>query len=189
MIIDDLMRQKHISKYRLAKMTNIPYTTINDLINENSNFKKSSVENIDKIAKALGVTVEYLMEYQNEERVDFDLFKSYICHCLKEMTDIGFMIDLLESDEIRRYEQKKWYPECLYLLAMLDYLSRVNDFPYVEEYDDLRVYRLKETIYPSSILVLDKVLKDRNIKEEALNESIPEFRRFNIVESEIRNVI
>ena len=32
------------------------------------------------------------------------------------------MIDTLESDEIRRLYNKQWYPEALYLLAMVDYL-------------------------------------------------------------------
>ena len=189
MIINDLMKKKNMSKYRLAQLTNIPYTTINDLCNEKTSYKKCSAENIYKIAKALNITVEYLMEASYEKRIDFDLFKSQMCHRLKEMDDIEFMIDLLESNKIRDYSEKKWWPECVYLLAMLDYLSRINDFPLVKEYDDLRKCKLKKTIYPASVVVLDVLIKDRDIKAEALQESIPEFRRFNIVEREIKNVI
>ena len=39
----------------------------------------------------------------------------------KEMEDIDFIIDTLEHDKFRRQYQRGWYPESLYLLAMLDY--------------------------------------------------------------------
>ena len=43
-----------------------------------------------------------------------------------------------------------------------------------------------ETLY---VLYLYKVSKNEKIKQKAIDECIPEFRRFNIIESEIRNVI
>ena len=63
------------------------------------------------------------------KRADFENFKSFICHRVKELGDIEFMIQLIESDDIRSFFDRKWYPESLYLLAMLDYLSRLNDVP------------------------------------------------------------
>lgn len=56
---------------------------------------------------------------------DFELLKSNTCHSLKE--DIRFLIELQEEDSIRRYYRKKWFPECFYLLAILDYVSRINE--------------------------------------------------------------
>lgn len=38
---------------------------------------------------------------------------------------------------IRTYYEKEWCPECLYLLAMLEYVCRENDVPICEDYDDL----------------------------------------------------
>ena len=189
MIINMLMEENNITKYRLSKLTGIPYMTINDLCNEKTDFKRCPAENIYKIAKVLNVSVEYLMEYKEEKRISFDLFKSNVCHKIKEMGDISFMIELLESNEIRYYEEKKWYPECLYLLAMLDYLSRVNNFPLINEFDDLRRYKLQKVVYPSGIVVLDALSNDKDIKTDALKNAIPEFLRFNIVESDIRDVI
>ncbi len=46
---------------------------------------------------------------------------------------LNVSIDTLERQEIRDYYNRKWYPESLYLLAMLDYLSRVNDIPICDE--------------------------------------------------------
>ena len=49
--------------------------------------------------------------------------------------------------------------------------------------------KLPELLYPSGILLEAELLPDDNIKERAMENAIPEFLRFNIVESEVRNVI
>ena len=189
MIINVLIEKRKITKYKLSQITQIPYTTINDICSEKTDLKKCSALNVYKIAKALEVTVEELLEPSIEIRIDFDLFKSNVCHQLKEMGDLEFITYTLTNNKIREYEKKKWYPECLYLLAMIDYLSRINDIPLYNDYDELRKSKLKNIVYPASVIMLDKALKNKNVKKEAFEESIPEFKRFNIVESDIRNVI
>ena len=72
---------------------------------------------------------------------------------------------------------------------MLDYISRLNDIPMCTQYNDLRNMKLKETIFPSSMLMAARVTKDNRLMQEAVKAAIPEFMRFNIVESEVRNVI
>ena len=124
-----------------------------------------------------------------EKRCSFELFKSNVCHWLKEEGDIDFLIQVLESDLIRKYYNRKWYLESFYLLGMLDYISRINDVPMCSEYDDLRRQRMQEIIYPAGVLLTARVLGDESIKEQALKEASPEILRFNIVESDIRNVI
>ena len=126
---------------------------------------------------------------QTENKIDFDLFKSNVCHRLKELGDTEFMIDLLESGIIRQYYDKQWYPEALYLLAMLDYVSRVNEVALCTDYDDLRNKKLQETVFPSSIIAQALVTGDETIKSKAIEESIPEFRRFNIVEKDVPDVV
>ena len=125
---------------------------------------------------------------ETSSRIDFELFKSNVCHRLKEKGDIDFIIDLLEKDEITEYYKRKRYPECLYLLAMLDYISRVNDVPICNRYEELRHLKLKEPLFPAGILILAKVNDDNTIKKKALAHSIPEFIRFNIVEYEVKNI-
>ena len=85
----------------------------------------------------------------SEERPDFELFKSNVCHRLKESGDIEFIANLLKSRDIDKYYARKWYPEALYLLAMLDYISKENDIPICSDYDGLRKARLSKTVYPS----------------------------------------
>lgn len=104
------------------------------------------------------------------------------------MGDIPFMIQLLESNQIRDLYERKWYPESLYLLAMLDYLSRENDVPLCENYSDIRATKLQRQVYPSSVVVMCELMNSDAPKEDCLRKAIPEFLRFNIVERDVRNV-
>lgn len=189
MFINELLLEKNISKYRLSKESNVPYTTINDICNGKTKLEKCSAETIYKISKVLDVSMEHLIEPYIHPRVDFDLFKSNICHRLKELGDTEFLIEVLESDQIRSLYRKKWYRESLYVLAMLDYVSRENDIPLCSQYNDIRQTKLESVIYPASIIAAAHMSDNDEIKQRSINESIPEFIRFNIVESEVRNVI
>ena len=193
MTINTMLNQQNMTKYRLAKESGLPHATISDICSGKAQIEKCSAETLYKIAKVLHVSIEDLirdrMEAVEEQRSSFDVFKSNICHRVKEMGDIDFIIDVLESDTIRQYYQKKWMAECLYLLAMVDYLSRENDLPICSEYNDLRNKRLAKPLYPLSVLMADAVSNTTTHAERSYQAAIPEFLRFNIIESEIRNVV
>lgn len=120
-----------------------------------------------------------------ECRSSFDVFKSNICHQVKNMGELDFIIETLESGKIRKYFDRKWYPESLYLLAMVDYLSRENELPIAREYNDLRAYKLTEPLFPQSVVLADAITKNIRWKADSLRDTIPEFMRFNIVEGDI----
>ena len=194
MTLNEMLEQKNITKYRLWKESGVPQATISDICTGKTRIEKCSAETIYRIAKVLDVPMESLIApavcVMDEERrrPSFEIFKSNICHRVKDMGDIPFVIDLLQSNQIRKLYEKKWYPEALYLLAMLDYLSRENSIPICKNYNDIRASTLKWRIYPSSVMILCKALHSDAPKEECIRLAIPEFLRFNIVESEVRNV-
>ena len=189
MVIDKLLDQQGLTKYRLSKMSGIPYATVNDICNGKVKVEKCSVETVYKLSKALDINMETLVEDAIEYRSGFETFKSNICHQVHDMGDMEFIIDTLESGRIRKYFDKQWYAESLYLLAMVDYLSRENDLPLCKDYNDIRAARLQTTIYPAGVLALCAVTNSDNPKDVSVKASIPEFIRFNIVESEVRNVL
>ena len=194
MSINEILEQKNITKYRLWKESGVPQATISDICTGKTRIEKCSAETIYRIAKVLDVSMESLIapavRSMDEERrrPSFEVFKSNTCHRVKDMGDIPFIIQLLKSNQIRELYEKKWYPEALYLLAMLDYLSRENKVPICTNYNDIRSTKLKRPIFPSSVVILCKTLKSDAPKEECIRIAIPEFLRFNIVESEVRNV-
>lgn len=50
------------------------------------------------------------------------VFKSRICHSLKEMGDVDFMLDVIQKDSIRTAWDNKSCFKAFYTLAMFDYL-------------------------------------------------------------------
>jgi len=188
MNLNDLLNQKTMTKYRLSKNSGVPFTTISEVTTGKTKIKNCTGETLYKLAKALDVTIEDLLADSMEYRQSFETYKSNVCHLVKDMGDIDFIINTLESDKIRQLYRRQWYPECLYLLAMVDYLSRENDLPLCNEYDDIRATRLEKPIYPASIITMSVLSKSERPKEDSYAAAIPEFKRFNIVENEVHNV-
>ena len=136
MIIDDLLRDAKMSQYKLSKESGVAQATISDICSRKTTMKKCAAGTLYRIAKTLNVTVDLLLEAdeqakendKNQEyRSSFETFKSNTCHHVKDMGDIDFIIDTLEKNTIRNLYEKAWYPESLYLLGMVDYLSKIND--------------------------------------------------------------
>nr|MBQ6241948.1 helix-turn-helix domain-containing protein [Lachnospiraceae bacterium] len=183
------MRQNQMSMYRLAKASEVPYATLNDICNGRTRLEKCSVETVYRLARSLNVSMEDLIAPYLLKRPNFENFKSTVCHRVKSLGDIAFILDTLERQDIRTYYDRKWYPESLYLLAMLDYLSRENDVPLCDEYDDLRLCKLEKPVYPAGIRAVCVVSKDDTAMKQAAETAIPEFARFNIMENEVRDVV
>lgn len=194
MYLNDLLTEKKISRYRLAKESGVAQTTIADICSQKTRIEKCSADTLYKIAKTLHVSMESLIEQEmdakNTEpyRSSFEIFKSNICHIVKDKGDIDFIIDTLSSDEVRTLYNRKWYAEAFYLLAMVDYLSHENNVPLCTNYNDIRSQKLQDTIYPTSAILSDTAMKTDIHRKKCIENAIPEFMNFNIVESEIRNV-
>ena len=124
-----------------------------------------------------------------EKRDSFEVFKSNICHLVKYMGELDFIKYMLTSKEIQKLYQHEWYLECFYLVAMTDYLSRKNNIPLYNGYDTIRCYTLEQPVYPSGIYMRYLLSKDENVLKESYDNAIPEFKRFNIVENEVENVV
>lgn len=192
MLVNELLQKENMSRYRLSKESGVAMTTITDICSGKADLNKCAAGTLYKIAKVLGVTVDSILENNEERSVDyrcsFEIFKSNTCHHVKDLGDLDFIIETLETDEIRKLYDRQWYREALYLLAMTDYLSRINGLPICTNYNDIRRKKLEEPYFPAGIEVSCVATGDESIKDEAIAKAIPEFMRFNIVESDVRNV-
>lgn len=182
----DLLNDKRMSVYQCSKISGIPYTTLLEVVNGKTDINKCSAETVYRLAKALNIDMESLL--QRNDIDEFETFKSNIKHLLKEKGDFLFLIETYLNDDIRKYWNNYQKAKALYLLSTVDYLSRINNLPIAEDYNDLRNYVLTKTLL-SEDLRLSKVLNSNlNIEKNALKDSIPEFARFNIVERDLRDV-
>lgn len=188
MNVNYLVAEKNISKYNLSKSTGIPYSTISDICSGKTSLEKCNAKTVYELSRFFEVSMEDLLYKDNEFRVDFETFKSNVRHKFKESGYKKFIISVLKDDEITEYASKRQFPEALYLLAMLDYVSRLNGVALCTKYNSLRKAKLKEVVYPASVLAEAKIMNDESILQKSIDESIPEFIRFNIVESEVFDV-
>ena len=106
MIINDLLEKEKMSRYRLSKESGVAMTTITDICNGKADLDKCTAGTLHKIAKVLNVTVDSILENNSANNIDyrcsFETFKSNTCHHVKDMGDIDFIIETLETDEVRK---------------------------------------------------------------------------------------
>lgn len=62
MIVEDLLKKENKTKYKLAKEAGIPSTTLNDICSGKTKLENCSAETIYKLAKALNISMELLVE-------------------------------------------------------------------------------------------------------------------------------
>jgi len=189
MILNELLKEKNLSMYRLSKISGVPQSTISSLCSEELSPYNITVGNALKLAKTLEVSIEDLLQDAKQEvKEDFELYRSNICHEVYQLGQLDFVVKVLESDKIEQLYRKKEYRKSLYLLSMVDYLSRINNLPYCNKYSDIRKTKLKTIYYPLGIKIKYHLTKDHNILKQAKKNAIPEFLIHNIVESEIEKI-
>lgn len=91
MIIEDLLANRDMTKYRLAVQAGIPHATLNDICSGKTKLEKCSAETVYKLAKALGVSMELLTEggiLQAERERSFEYgLPDYLQHDLDAYKD------------------------------------------------------------------------------------------------------
>lgn len=61
-----------MTKYRLAKLSGVPHATLNDLCSGKSHIEKCSGETLYRLAKALEISIEMLLESAMEQKIEYE---------------------------------------------------------------------------------------------------------------------
>lgn len=77
MTVNEILIEKGMTKYRLAKLSGIPNATLSELCSGKTNIKKCTADTVYKIAKVLEVPMESLLEESKKESVRNEYEKSY----------------------------------------------------------------------------------------------------------------
>ena len=196
MKLKELLLQKNISIYELSHVTHIPYSTLSDLVKGTTPIHKCSCEKVYRLAKALNVSMESLikdsmlkeMQEIHKELADFDVFRSNIAHQIKSQGDLEFIYTILSEKTIDKLYEEQEYTKSVYLLATIDYLSRINNIPLCTAYNHLRNVKLPSPVIPLSIRIQSSYPSGKSYLKKAKDNAIPEFIRHNIIEGNIRDV-
>jgi len=174
MSLKHILENKQIDISQLSKMTSISVDVLMDIREEKLSLKDCKAITIYKISKALGISVEDLLTPELEEKESFANFKQKIYHDIENFGALTFLVKNLELDTVSTYEEKQWEPECLYVLATIDYISRINRIPLYAKYNKLRQR---------------KAFTTPDLEFSSHDTPIPEFLRHNIVETKLRRII
>lgn len=187
---NELLREKNVSVYQVSKQSGIPYSTVLDIFSGKTKLEKCSVGTLHAIADFFNMSMDDIYEMDkayNISLMDFEVFKGNVQHRLKEQGSIDFLIETIKADEVSQFWRMQRYANAFYMLAMIDYLSKKNNIPLCTKYDNYRKQKLQNKLYPVSTIVESKLLK-KDI-DECVENPIPEFLQYNIVEGDIFNVV
>lgn len=184
-ILKKLVEEQKLTCYELSKRSGVPYSTINDLLHDKKNISNITGKNLYLIARTLKTTSEFLLKPVFYEEIDFDLFRSNVCHFAKH-NGKDYIDILIQENDIRAYDYMGRKAQSLYLLGMLDHLCHKYEVPLKEEYADLRKTSLDSYLYPKSVITL--YIFDSRVLYRAVKNADPDFIKFKIVEGEVEDV-
>lgn len=188
-MLKDILIIEDITLYQLSKKTNIPYSTLENIKLEKVKIENISCDVLQKLSNYFDTSMDIMYKrLKFPERNNFSWFRSQMCHYLKFQGDIPFVLNLIKEDYITSLWDNKWYAESLYLLAMLDILSKKYNVPLCNKYNFHRTQKLANTLYPSDIICKSIVMNDESYKEEIIKICNKEFLKYNIVEGDIYDV-
>ena len=183
MYIKQYLEDNKISIYKVANNALVAYPTVFNIVNGKADILNCALGVVKKIADALNLSIDELLTLCDKNH-SFDLFRSEQCHLVNRVGEINYVIDLLEKKKIDYYWKLDMKAEAFYLIAMLDYISNRNGLPKCTEYEEIRRYKLEKPVFPADTELSEKLL-GKDAHKEAMDNAIPEFLDFNIVECEI----
>lgn len=172
-MLKDILEQKGISAYQLSKGSGVPYTTVNDLMLEKTDLKKTYSETLYRLAKYLGVSMENLYE-QSEKETQIYIYNQrrdvhVVCRMESKVNRVQYLgpKNLVSFHRINKVKNDVVYVDT--------YFMNEDGVIYTEEdYIDLRdlfdEYGMEEILGEAYHIQLGKMkLSD---KDRLLNEAI-----------------
>lgn len=194
MTIKDFIDYNNISFSDLAEASDIPESTLRDILDGKSDLRRCTAQTVSKLAAALHAPVGGLLLFepivQNmprpslkhlHEYTDKDGFKVFRKKTIEILNDIGRydFVNAVLDERIVEYEYSDGnYANALFLIGMTDYcLDQKPVFFRITRYDRYRGDMMSKTIYPFGEC-------ESQIAEKALlNSAIPELLKYNFIET------
>jgi len=119
----------------------------------------------------------------------FPLFTSHLSHELKRKGDIEFINTVLLEENLDTIFSSGQYRRTLYLVAMIEYLCRINNVPVKKEIQKYQEYKLKDLTFFDDVETYFHVTEKTDLKEQVMRDSLPEFLKYNIAERNVRRAV
>ena len=163
MYLNELMNDCHMSRAELSARSNIPESTLRDILNGKAQLDRCEAATLYNIAYALDVSVEDILEgywdalerdapsrtsvHDENSLMNFYVLADSMLGRLRATGDLAFIDGIDQNEWIERLYQGREYRCALFLLGMMDYLCRKNGVRQVARYDEYRKARLDGPVY------------------------------------------
>ena len=205
MYLMNLMNKKCMTRSDLSMMSDVPDSTLRDILSGKAQIDHCEAATIYGIADALGTTVEDILDHYWDECLEDDdeeVWKRQPLHdghtLLLFYSTVDKLVQLRQAVEdadlascfssepfIDYFFDKGFYREAFFLLGITDYLNRKLGMKTDPRFDAYRVYRLDNPVYSLSTLEeYDDPEELKNAKAYAEAYAIPELAAFNIFMTE-----
>lgn len=167
--------EKRKTNIRLCSIqSDIPYSTLYPIVKGQVDIGTCSYQTVAKLARFLGYRPDEIV-YEME---DFQTFRNNLHHQIRK-GDLAFLLKTIESNDVSYYIRHEDYLKALYLVATVDYLSRKNQLPLCDKYEDVRHMKLKQPYF----------VGDSAFMPSSRNDCIPEFVDHNIYEGDLYDAV
>lgn len=187
-MLKELLKEKQMTIKECSMASGIPYSTLCDLVHQKTKISNASGKILYKLSKTLNVSMENLIleDIEADRTETWDHFRSELQHQIKRLGDKQFLAWVLQNQSVERYWKNNEQAKSLYMVAAFDYLCRINKLPQYAGFNEYRHYKLEKPIYTSDVVISEKL--GMPMKAMAEENSIPEFRQYNIMEGSLRDV-
>ena len=206
MYLNELMNACHMSRAELSARSNIPESTLRDILNGKAQLDRCEAATLYNIAYALDVSVEDILEgywdalerdapariavHDENSLMNFYVLADSMLGRLRATGDLAFIDGIDQNEWVERLYDDGQYRCALFLVGVMDYLCRKNGIWQIARYNEYRELRLDSPVYSLSTLNVNSDDGDfQRARNDAENNAIPELGRYGIylTEEDIRH--
>ena len=199
MTIQDMMDSRDLTRAELARLSQIPESTLRDIVNGDAMLERCQAGTVYRLAQALDMTVEALLElaepltnaepepsgrrlfYECGDRLHDQFYGDQRCVLLELYQSVGaarFIRYMLADRFFEFYYEDENYPMAMFVLGLLDYLCDKLGIERIARYEPFRDESLLLPLFP---LDKDGWMIDA---PDLFERPIPQLLRYHVYETE-----
>lgn len=201
--LKELMKKKRMTRSDLCRESDLPDSTVRDILNGKARIDHCEAGTLFDIATALDTTVEEILGHYWEERLGINTPNQPFCddcsvlrnepalnfyyavdtalHALKNYGVEDFIQFVRNRECAEHYYNLGQYGAALFLTGLVDYLERHMGHKSHPAFAGHRSERLDTPMFPLRLMNIDFTgVEYEACKKEIMNHAIPELARFNI---------
>lgn len=191
MAIKDIFRMAGFSVDELASITNVPSSTLSDIMSGKTRLQHCQAKTLQKISRGLGLSMEELLKMDEMIIPDskapslhklvspeaFIVFRSDLLGLLNDLGERDFVSSVVKSHAVEGLYDDKLYPQALYAIGLIDYLCDKNGIPRQSQYDKYRGDTMEKTVYGFA------ATENPDLDYIYFQHMIPQMLKFNFIET------